>query len=60
MDGCLVDYIATHGARAVQVFHGNDDYEHWQTGKYFHTHTHSLTTRPSLSPLHPLLHPDTF
>jgi len=40
MDGCLVDCIAAHGARAVQVFHGND-YEHWQTGKCFHTHTRS-------------------
>lgn len=56
MDGCLVDCIAAHGARAVLVFHGND-YEHWQTGKCFHTHTHShlLLDSPSFSTLHPLL-----
>lgn len=51
MDSCLVDCIA-YSARAVQVFHGND-YEHWQTGKCFHSHTYPFTTSPI--PLHPIL-----
>lgn len=56
MDGCLVDCIVAHGARAVQVFHGND-YEHWQTGKCFHTHTLSPPTHRPPSLLYILYYP---